>query len=247
VWGSGKPAVFVHGSFGWGEATWQAQRPLAEDYELLLVDRRGFGASPPDGRVDFERDAKDVAALLERPAHLVGHSYGGVVSLLAAARRPDGVRSLAVIEPPAIGLLSDDPLAESFIAEMAVATRESQDADEYRRRFLQAFGFPAPKDQLGGTALTAAATSWHERPPQEAEIPLAELARAPFPKLVIRGGWDKAPPSARERAGLFFGRVCDILVRELAAESIVFPGIAHNPQLLGGPFNERLQEFWSRA
>src|SRR5438477_2435226 len=36
--GDGPPAVFVHGSFGWGEETWSAQRPLADDYELLLVD-----------------------------------------------------------------------------------------------------------------------------------------------------------------------------------------------------------------
>jgi hypothetical protein len=70
----------------------------------LLVDRRGFGASPADGRVDFERDAEDVAELLADGAHLVGHSYGGVVSLLAAARRPDAVRSLVLIEPPAFGV-----------------------------------------------------------------------------------------------------------------------------------------------
>jgi len=247
VWGQGEPAVFVHGSFGWGEETWRAQRPLAEDYELLIVDRRGYGGSPADGGADFERDAEDVAGLLDRPSHLVGHSYGGVGALLAAARRPDGVRSLAVIEPPAIGLLRGDPLAESFIEEMEVATRESKDPDEYRHRFLQGFGFPAPKDEIEGPALAAATTSWHERPPAEAEIPLAELARAPFPKLIIRGAWDKAPPSAQERAGELFARICDILVRELNAESATFPGVAHNPQLLGEPFNERLRRFWSLA
>ena len=109
VWGDGEPAVLVHGSFGWGEETWREQRPLAESYRLLLVDRRGFGGSPAHGRVDFERDAADVAELLEDGAHLVGHSYGGVVSLLAAARNPQAVRSLTVIEPPA--LLSADLLA----------------------------------------------------------------------------------------------------------------------------------------
>ena len=247
VWGQGDPAVFVHGSFGWGEETWQAQRPLAEEHELMLVDRRGYGGSPADGYADFERDAEDVAALLDRPAHLVGHSYGGVGALLAAARRPEGVRSLAVIEPPAIGLLRGDPLAESFITEMEVATRESDGPAEYRSRFLQGFGFPAPKGQLEGAALAAATTSWHERPPPEADIPLAELARASFPKLVIRGGWDKAPPSAQERAGELFARICEILVRALDAELAVFPGVAHNPQLLGEPFNERLLRFWSRA
>src|SRR5881392_3809104 len=104
MWGDGEPAVFVHGSFGWGEETWREQRALADHYKLLLVDRRGFGASSPNGPVDFERDADDVAELLGDGSHLVGHSYGGVVSLLAAARRPDAVRSLALIEPPAFGV-----------------------------------------------------------------------------------------------------------------------------------------------
>jgi pimeloyl-ACP methyl ester carboxylesterase len=247
VWGEGERAVLVHGSFGWGEETWQAQRPLADKYELLLVDRRGYGRSPADGRADFERDAEDVAALLEEPAHVVGHSYGGVVSLLAAAHRPEQVRSLAVIEPPAIGLLRGDALAESFITELGVAMRESKDPSEYRRRFLQGFGFSPPKNDLEGSALAAAETSWRERMPSEAEIPLAELARARFPKLIVRGGWDAGPQSARERAGVLFARICDILERELAAESVVFPGAAHNPQLLGEPFNERLRHFWSRA
>jgi pimeloyl-ACP methyl ester carboxylesterase len=247
VWGEGDPAVFVHGSFGWGEETWQAQRPLADAYELLLVDRRGFGATPGDGPTDFDRDADDVAGLLDDRPHLVGHSYGGVVSLLAAARRPDAVRSLTVIEPPALGLLSGDSVVDDFLAHMERSARDSKDPDEYRARFLQAFGFPAPKERLEGLAREAARTSWRERPPNEADIPLSELARASFPKLVVRGGWEKAPHSAQERGGRIFGQICDILVRELNAESALFPEAAHNPQLLGEPFNERLREFWSRA
>jgi pimeloyl-ACP methyl ester carboxylesterase len=247
IWGSGEPALLVHGSFGWGEETWHAQRPLADDYELRLVDRRGYGASPAVGRADFDRDADDVAGLFDEPVHLLGHSYGGVVALVAAARRPDAVRSLAVIEPPALGLLSGDPLAESFLVELDVAARESQDADDYRSRFLQGFGFPPPKQPLTGQALDAAATSWRERAPSEADVPLAALARAPFPKLVVRGAWDEAPLSAQGRAGLLFARICDTLVSELAAESAVFAGAAHRPQELGEPFNDLLRDFWSRA
>lgn len=247
VWGEGEPAVLVHGSFGWGTETWREQKPLADAYRLLLVDRRGFGGSPPNGRVDFERDAEDVAELLNGGAHLVGHSYGGVVGLLAAALRPASVRSLTVIEPPALGIVRGHPSVEDFIERVGHAAEAAADPPDYRVRFLNSFGFPAEREELEGTALAAARSSWGERQPWEAEIPLSELAGAPFPKLVVRGAWDSVPPPARERGGAIFGSICDVLEDSLRAESAVFEGAAHNPQLLGEPFNERLRAFWESS
>jgi pimeloyl-ACP methyl ester carboxylesterase len=244
VWGEGDDAVFVHGSFGWGEETWAKQRPLADDHRLLLVDRRGFGRSAPDGRVDFERDAGDVADLLGDGAHLVGHSYGGVVSLLAAARRPAAVRSLTVIEPPALGLVRGNPVADDFVTGVETAMKEARDPVDYRRRFLRNFGFPAESEELTGLNLEAARSSWTERSPAEAEIPFQALRGLPV--LVVRGDWKAAPATARERGGAVFQEICDVLERELHAESATFPA-AHNPQLLGEPFNDRLRAFWSSA
>jgi pimeloyl-ACP methyl ester carboxylesterase len=244
VWGDGEPAVLVHGSFGWGSRTWEKQRPLAEAYRLLLPDRRGFGGSPPDGRVDFDRDADDIAGLLGDGAHLVGSSYGGVVSLLAASRRPESVRSLTVIEPPALGLVRDDPLVERFIAGAKAATSEADDPSDYRVRFLRAFGFPARDAELQGLGLEAARSSWRERPPWEAEIPLVALRGVHI--LVVRGDWQDTAATARELGGAALHKVCDVLEARLGAESATFPA-AHNPQLLGDPFNERLRAFWEGA
>ena len=83
--------VLVHGSVVGGRATWAAQRPLAERFELVVVERPGFPPNPPATRVDFESDAALVAELLRDGDHLVGHSYGGVIALLAAAQRPDAL------------------------------------------------------------------------------------------------------------------------------------------------------------
>ena len=246
VWGDGDPAVFVHGSFAWGEETWQEQRPLAEHYRLLLIDRRGFGASPPDGRVDFERDAGDVAELLEGGAHLVGHSYGGVVSLLAAAQRPDAVRSLTVIEPPAFGVARGDAAVEQLICNIDAATTATDDPSEYRSLFLRGFGFPAGTDNLSGLALEAARASMTERPPWEAEIPLDELAAAGLRVLLVQGDWCPAPDTARALAGAAFRAVCDVLDTRLRAERAVFPS-AHSPQRLGAMFNDRLRAFWEET
>jgi pimeloyl-ACP methyl ester carboxylesterase len=198
VWGEGGPAIFVHGSFGWGEETWAKQRPLADSHRLLLVDRRGFGGSPAEGRVDFDRDANDIVGLLGDGAHLVGHSYGGVVALLAAGLRPEAVRSLTVIEPPAFGVARGNVVVEEFIDGVDDAMREAADPSDYRCRFLRNFGFDASAQKLEGLAFEAARSSWRERSPAEAEIPFAALRGVRT--LVVRGDWAAAPAAARQRA-----------------------------------------------
>jgi pimeloyl-ACP methyl ester carboxylesterase len=86
---SNPPAILVHGTFTWGAQSFTHQRPLAAHRRLLIPDRRGFGASPDldggDVTADYTVDALDVADLLGDGAHLVGHSYGGTVAMLAAA------------------------------------------------------------------------------------------------------------------------------------------------------------------
>ena len=79
--------MLVHGSVTGGASTWRKQLPLARRWRLLIVERPGFGSAPAGERVDFAVDARLVADVLGDGAHLVGQSYGGVVSLLAAALR----------------------------------------------------------------------------------------------------------------------------------------------------------------
>ena len=109
--------VLVHGSVTGAAPTWAAQRSLEARWRVLIVERPGFPPGPPVGRVDFDDHAVLVAEALGDGAHLVGHSYGGVISLLAAARRPEAVLSLTVIEPPAMGVARGHPAVERFVAD----------------------------------------------------------------------------------------------------------------------------------
>src|ERR1051325_4722502 len=109
--------LLVHGSVANAEATWSAQRPLAERFELVAPNRRGFPPGPDVERGDFEDEAVWLEPFLEPGTHLVGHSYGGVISLLAAARRPELLRSLTVIEPPAFGVARGNPVADRLVAD----------------------------------------------------------------------------------------------------------------------------------
>ncbi len=111
---AGDPTVLVHGSLV-DRHSWDAVAPLlAHSLEVVTYDRRGHGESAPVPRPHPVRDdANDLAGLLESldlyPAHVVAHSYASAVALRLAHDRPEMVRSLAIHEPPYIGLLRRDP------------------------------------------------------------------------------------------------------------------------------------------
>ncbi len=233
-----KRIVLVHGSVVNGRATWAAQRPLADRFELVVLDRPGFPPNPPVARVDFDADARLVANLLETGDHLVGHSYGGVIALLAAAARPERLGSLTVLEPPATTVAAGNDAVDSFAAEGAAlyASGVNDDPEAFLRRFLSAVGSrfdppsPLPPDLAQGAQALQV-----ERGPWEAEIPLAELSATSFPKLVVSGAHHPA-----------FDAICDVLERELLAERLVLPGHGHVVQLHPA-FNEALSDFVDRA
>jgi len=251
VTGSGPPALLVHGSFSFGALAFSEQKPLAAEFELHIVDRRGFGRSPDgSGPVDFETEAPEIAALLDPPAHLLGHSYGAIVCMFAAALRPQAVRSVTVVEPPAFGLVRGDPAVDLLVERLRAHKRDAAGLgeEEYLRGFLDAWGFDlGPPPRLNDTARRSVRRSVGERSPHEAELPFAALAEARLPVLVARGAWDAAPAPARDVGGHAFVAVCDVVARRLGAEVAVFPGAAHQPQLLGEPFNRRVADFWRAA
>jgi pimeloyl-ACP methyl ester carboxylesterase len=235
--GDGPRLVLVHGSVANADATWPAQLPLAERFTLVLVDRPGFAPNPPVERVDYDEHAALIADLLRPGDHLCGHSYGGVVSLLAAARRPDALASLTVIEPPCLKVARGNPDADAF-AEGARRLWETGPSDpaEFLRTFLAVVGSTLPAGQLSPALLQSARTLMVERYPWEADIPLAELRVAPFPKLVVSGAHHPA-----------FDAVCDVLERELDAERVVLPGAGHSVPRVGEPFNSAISDFLERA
>src|SRR4051794_18632178 len=107
----GRPRVLlVHGSVVNGDVTWAGQAPLAERFELVVPNRRGFPPGPDVTRVDFEDEAVWLERFLAPGTHVVGHSYGGVIALFTAARRPERVRSLTVIEPPCLDVARGEPI-----------------------------------------------------------------------------------------------------------------------------------------
>src|SRR5215207_5689322 len=130
VSGRGEPAVFIHGAF-----IADTFRPLLAEpslggrYRLILYHRRGYaGSSRASGPVSVARQAADCRALLRHlgveRAHVVGHSYGGIVALQLALDATSVVHSLAVLEPA----LAVGASAQAYRESLAGGTQRYREA-----------------------------------------------------------------------------------------------------------------------
>lgn len=241
VWGDSGPRVLlVHGDVTGGEQSWSRQRPLAERWRLVVPDRRGFGESPPTAREDFAVDALDLDELMGDGAHLVGHSYGAIGAMMAAAGRPPAALSLCVIEPPCFGVARGHPAVEETVAAQRALLAEGPRLDdtEFLRRFLACVG--GDPDRLP-SPLTPALSEGARvvrgfRPPWDAVIPLARLRAARVPVLCVSGGHSRA-----------FDAVLAVIARRLGADTAVVPGAGHNVPRMADELNGVLEAFWTAA
>ena len=230
--------ILVHGSITDAETTWAPLlAPLRERFDVVLHTRPGYPPRPPVEHTDFEDQADEVSALLADGDHLVGHSYGGVVSLLAASRTTANIASLAVSEPPAFDVARQNPAVAEVVDPLKALLADMPESPrEYLAAFLPIVGSSMPlPDPLPPPLEAGTRAAMAERPPWEAEIPLDVLARLPTPKLVMSGGHSAA-----------FDAVCDVLTTSLAAKRITLPGAAHSiPRAPGAA--EALIEFIESA
>ncbi|MFZ4137917.1 alpha/beta fold hydrolase [Streptomyces koyangensis] len=244
------PVVLVHGILTWGDDPrygFAAQRPLAARRRLLLMDRRGYGRSPDIARSDWGVDAEDIVGLLGTGAHLVGHAYGGVGAMAAAVRRPDLVRSLTLIQPGALRPAERHPVvAEALVRARAATAALPPDLTpaEFLRGATESVGMETP--EATPERLRAAATTMAELPCWDADIALAPLARAAFPKLLVSGDWEGAPEPYRTYAGLPLIACAEEIAEAAGAAHLVVPGYYPHTQQ-PERVNTALEHLWDAA
>lgn len=112
--GNGPPIVMCHGLVTGSLATWffSAAPALTRRHRVVLYDLRGHGKSSLTATgYDLDTMARDLACVVDahRQAHagaseekiaLVGHSYGALIALTYALRRPETVSRLVLIDAP---------------------------------------------------------------------------------------------------------------------------------------------------
>lgn len=228
--------MLVHGGVG-PEVTWEHQHSLADRWRLSIPWRRGYAGSPPADHQDFERDAADLAPILNEGAHVVGFSYGGLGAALLAGRDPARVSSLTLVEVPLYSLAGDDPEVRRMreLSDAFVAGRGGDPNAEIDATFLEMAGVRRggglDVEELDRLMRLARGL----RPPIEAEPNVEAIKAAGMPVMVVSGGHDPR-----------IERLCDLVSDSLAARRERRPGAGHAVPRAPG-FNELLEDFLASA
>jgi pimeloyl-ACP methyl ester carboxylesterase len=115
--GTGEPVLLIHGTGVAATFAPTMTQPSLAGYRLIRFHRRGFaGSSRSPVPFSMKDQAADAVALLKalgvQRAHIVGHSFGGCVTLQLALDSPGVAHSLIVMEPPIFNPDGPSPFAK---------------------------------------------------------------------------------------------------------------------------------------
>lgn len=236
--GRGPAVIFLH---GWtlDHRMWQPQLPLADDWTLIIPDRRGFGRS--DAPPHLEREWADIDLLSDdRRIALVGLSQGASVALDYARRRPERIAALVLSGAPLPGLAlaseASEALARDDYAALVCAGRLTEMKALWRRHPLTETNgaarllVDAMLDDYAGRDLLAG--------PHRLSFSRGDIAALPMPVLAMTGEGDTA-----------YRRDCVATIAALAphGETALVPQAGHLANLDNpAGFNALVSDFLSR-
>ena len=242
-WGSDGPrVVLIHGgaqgTSSAGHRNFHQQEVLGgERWQLIVPDRPGHGRSPDPGRPDdAEADAVWTADLLGERAHLVGHSFGGLVAVAAAARRPAAVASLVLVEPALFAVATKAAAVKKQLLKMGATMILPFPPKARAERMMRYLGIPRVF-ALNDDDLTSLGKSLKRgRFPKPAAIEgwLTTVRSAHIPVLMISSGSNAA-----------FEAMGDIVAAKLNGRHVIVPIEHHFPQWNATAFNAIVAKFWS--
>jgi pimeloyl-ACP methyl ester carboxylesterase len=204
--GVGPTLVFLH-YWGGSSRTWQAVVDRLPGRDVVTMDLRGWSRSRDlPGPYTLEQLADDTLGVLAKENvedHvLVGHSMGGKVAQLVAARRPPGLRGVVLVAPgpakPAAAITPEyqDGLSHAYDSDESVA--DVRDHVLTATELTKEVKAQVVLDSRSGSDV--ARPEWPLHGIAEDITPQTRLIEAP--SLVVAGEYDKVEPVEVLRANL---------------------------------------------
>ena len=209
--GVGRAVVCLHASAS-SSAQWRPLMDrLAGRFRTLAADLHGCGHSPawPIGRPLWLSDEVALLAPVFAAAgprfHLVGHSYGGAVALMAALADPGRIESLVLFEPVLFSLLTADDPNQAAVSEITavrddtVAAVDAGNLDVSGARFVDYWmgpgawaRMPEARRQVIAAQMRQVKAEWHALFMES--TPLSAFATLDVPVLYLTGAQSPPPP-----------------------------------------------------
>lgn len=254
---SGDPtttAVFLHGLSGVADVWHPTITALGPDRpRCIALDQRGHGSSPhtPGSyrAVDLLGDLLELVEQVGEPVHLVGHSMGARIAILAGARFPDRFRSAAIVDIGPEAWKANIDRTTRMIASRPERFADREEALAVAELIVGRLGIGSAESYVSDRMVEDPDGSHRWRSPASALIELVttqrrrdhwrDWDRLRSPALFVRGGDtdEVREPIAREMAR-----------RNPSVDHRELPGVGHNiPLLAPERLAELLGEFWRRT
>lgn len=249
--GEGVPALLLHGLSGVAEVWEPTVRELPANRHIIAIDQRGHGQShPASGGYAIGAFVADTLSVIEslgiERSHLVGHSMGARVAIAFAAKYPELIRSVAIVDiGPEQWKENWESTLEAFAkmpdhfenetAALEYASRGREMSEVAQRIFLArlklapggTLSWRADLEALNATVrLHRSRNYWRE------------WAAIRSPLLMIRGGTSRElRPNIYEKMRMM----------QQSATYKEFDGVGHNiPLIAPGQLASELNAFWAK-
>ena len=100
---SNPPLLIAHGLFGSARNWGVIAKRLSDQYFVIVPDMRNHGESPWFDSHSYFDLAGDLAAVLDGPTRVLGHSMGGKAAMVLALQHPELVEKLIVADIAPVG------------------------------------------------------------------------------------------------------------------------------------------------
>ena len=143
--GRGTPFIFLHGLFG-SSVNWNSvSKYFGKDHKLFLIDQRNHGRSPHDPEFNYELMSEDLREFfmdhgLDR-AVVLGHSMGGKTAMSFAAKYPEMVDKLIIVDiSPSLYIFKDENVLRGMMELTTEELSSRSTAEQAIARYIADLG-----------------------------------------------------------------------------------------------------------